>query len=87
MDKLLRNLDRNRIKVYCGQILVHTNDYFENLGLLRDLFHELRALNLKVDAEESQFLKRELVYLVKALFYLLFILISKRRLLNDVLRF
>lgn len=65
MDKLLKDLDQDKIKVYRGQILVHTNGYFDQLNMLRDLFCELQRLNLKVDIEESQFLQKRLVYLGK----------------------
>ena len=70
MNDLLKKFDPDRIKVYGGQILVHTNGYYDHLEMLRDLFNELLEFNLKVASEESQFLREQLVYLGKFCFFL-----------------
>lgn len=73
MDELVRNLDQDRIKVYRGQILVHTSDNEEHLNMLADLFQELHRFDLKVDVNESQFFQSQLIYLGKD-----FVLITKQ---------
>lgn len=73
MDDLLTNFDHDRIKVYRGHILVHTNGYSEHLIMLEKLFNELKNFNLKVAFEDTQLLKDELVFLGK----FGFVLVSK----------
>ena len=70
MDEVLDGVNLDRVKVYRGQILVHTSGYEEHLNVLRDLFRELRTFNLKVGVEESLFMVDELIYLGKCYFVL-----------------
>ena len=68
MDEVLEDLDPDQVKVYRGQIFVHTNGYYDHLEMLRGLFRALRDLNLKVDVDESEFFQTEILYLGKSLF-------------------
>ena len=63
MDEVLQDVDQDRIKVYLGQVLVHTSGYMEHLDVLKDVLREFRTYNLKVDVEESLFLTNELIFL------------------------
>lgn len=65
VSQVLKDVDADRVKVYLGQVLVHTSNYAEHLNTLRDVLCLFRAYNLKVDLEESQFLADELIYLGK----------------------
>lgn len=68
MDEVLENVNQDRIKVYQGQVLVHTSGYTEHLDVLKDVLREFRAYNLKVDVEESVFLTDELIFLGRSQF-------------------
>ena len=76
MDEVLDGVDRDRVKVYGGQILVHTSGYMEHLNVLKDLFRELRTFNLKVAVEESLFMVDELIYLGKCYLILVHCLVN-----------
>ena len=65
MEQALRKVDADQVKIYLGQVLVHTSSYAEHLTVLRDVFCAFRTYNLKVDLEESKFLTNELIYLGK----------------------
>ena len=65
MDEVLDGVDRDRVKVYGGQILVHTSGFDEHLKVLESVLHELQTSNLKAALKECQFGYNELVYLGK----------------------
>ena len=67
VEEALKDVDASRVKIYQGQILVHSSSYVEHLRVLRDALAGLRAYNLKIDLDESIFLTDELIYLGRLL--------------------
>ena len=62
MDNVLMHVDKNYVKCYQGQILVHTTNFDHHFSLLKTILKELKFANLKIDIEESCFLTNHLKF-------------------------
>lgn len=55
MNKVLEDVDRNYVKVYLDQILVHSMDFNNHLAAVNRVLSRLKSANLKIDLEETKF--------------------------------
>lgn len=63
MNTVLRGLNGELALVYLDDILVFSVSLQEHLDRLRRVFDRLRAANLKIQVDKTEFLKQELLYL------------------------
>lgn len=63
MDNVLRGLQGLHCLVYMDDIIVYSTSLQEHLNDLRTVFDRLRATNLKVQLDKSEFLRKEVLYL------------------------
>lgn len=63
MDNVLRGLQGLHCMVYLDDIIIYSNSLNEHLEKLRTIFDRLRATNLKIQLDKSEFLRKEVLYL------------------------
>lgn len=62
MNKVLEDVDRNFVKVYLDQILVHSVDFNGHLAAVNRVLSRLKSANLKIDMEETKFVMRSVKF-------------------------
>ncbi|CAK1593440.1 unnamed protein product [Parnassius mnemosyne] len=63
MDSVLRGLQGIHCMVYLDDIIVFSTSLEEHIQKLRTIFDRIRATNLKVQLDKSEFLRKEVLYL------------------------
>lgn len=63
MDSVLRGLHGIHCLVYLDDIIVFSNSLAEHIQKLRAVFDRLKANNLKIQLDKSEFLRKEVLYL------------------------
>lgn len=63
MDNVLRGLQGIHCMVYLDDIIVYSSSLPEHISKLRKIFDRLRATNLKVTLDKSEFFRKEVLYL------------------------
>lgn len=63
MDNVLRGLQGLHCMVYLDDIIIFSSSLDEHIQKLRTVFDRLRATNLKVQLDKSEFLRKEVLYL------------------------
>lgn len=63
MNHILRGLTEQQCMVYLDDIIIFSTSLQEHLGRLKNVFQRLRAANLKVQLDKSEFLRTEVNYL------------------------
>lgn len=63
MDNILRGLQGLHCMVYLDDIIVYGNSLDDMIHNLRTVFDRLRASNMKVQLDKSEFLRKEVLYL------------------------
>lgn len=63
MDNILRGIANEQCCVYLDDIIVYSTSLQEHICRLEAVFKRLRAANLKIQLDKTDFLKREVAYL------------------------
>lgn len=63
MDNILRGLQGIHCLIYLDDVIIFSSSLQEHLQKLRTVFDRLRATNLKVQLDKSEFLRKEVLYL------------------------
>lgn len=63
MENVLEGVDKNYVKIYLDQILVHSSGFDAHLIALNKVLSRIKSANLKVDLDESKFLMKSIKYI------------------------
>lgn len=63
MNSVLRGINGELALVYLDDILIFSSSLQEHIDRLRQVFDRLRAANLKIQVDKTEFLRKELLYL------------------------
>lgn len=63
MQSILRDVDKRFVKIYLGQILVHSVDHDSHMTVLMQILDSFQAWNVKIDFEQSYFLMKSVIFL------------------------
>ena len=63
IQSVLRDIDHRFVKIYLGQVLVHSLDHESHLSVLKKILNCFQTWNVKIDYEKSYFLMDSVIFL------------------------